>query len=480
MKRLMQNKFLCFFMWLMLVSSLVGPIHHAYAGETEFRVPEGQRQLFLDDHGIAKLENLKRTMHRPQKHGAVVRSPNPAQTIQTRTAPVWDPMSKLFKFWVLGIDSLFWQSKDGIHWTPGPKPNMRIDMAVYDPNPSRRFKAPLLNTGFAASPDGVTWTKLDVTKIQSSDEGNFSYDPQHELFIHTVKRGGPHGRAVAIATSHDFKTWKEFGVVFHTDKLDQELGVKNIKARRADEMLQQTAHDDPKTHNVDVYNMGVFHYEGLYIGMPALYHATGPVPNYPNTVGFHLIQLVCSRNLQTWLRLGDRRTFIGPSRLDSGAYDLTQILPPSAPVVREDELWFYYTGLKYRGTFNYVGKYPNGKYVPNRVRGRDLGAVCLAVLRRDGFISLDANKKEGQLSTQAFTVSAGKLFVNIDAHGGEMTVEVLDEHGKVVATSTPMTADHRRTEVTWDQGNIADLKGKVVSLRFTFRNASLYSYWVDD
>ncbi len=59
MKRLMQNKLLCFFLWLMLVSSLVGPIHHAHAGETEFRVPEGQRQLFLDDHGIAKLENLK-------------------------------------------------------------------------------------------------------------------------------------------------------------------------------------------------------------------------------------------------------------------------------------------------------------------------------------------------------------------------------------------------------------------------------------
>ena len=59
--------------------------------------------------------------------------------------------------------------------------------------------------------------------------------------------------------------------------------------------------------------MGVFHYEGVYIGMPALYHATGPIPNYPNTEGFHLVQLACSRDLKVWHRLGDRQAFLGPS-----------------------------------------------------------------------------------------------------------------------------------------------------------------------
>ena len=42
-----------------------------------------------------------------------------------------------------------------------------------------------------------------------------------------------------------------------------------------------------------------------------------------------------------------------------------QILPPSAPVVHGDELWFYYTGIKYR-------KLPKGVT-------SDLGAICLAV-----------------------------------------------------------------------------------------------------
>src|SRR5262245_5079840 len=76
-----------------------------------FSVPAGQRQLFLDDYGIESIENLRRTLHRPEKRGAVIRSPNPRQTIQTRTAPVWDPDAQRFKFWVLGIDDGFWQSR---------------------------------------------------------------------------------------------------------------------------------------------------------------------------------------------------------------------------------------------------------------------------------------------------------------------------------------------------------------------------------
>ena len=113
---------------------------------------------------------------------------------------------------------------------------------------------------------------------------------------------------------------------------------------------------DPARCIVDVYNLGVFRYEGLYIGFPAMFHRTG-------RTGFHLVQLVCSRDLKTWKRLGDRKTFIGPSRLGSGAYDLTQIIGPSRAVERGDELWFYYTALKYRS----VPKDPDP----------DTGAICL-------------------------------------------------------------------------------------------------------
>ncbi len=437
------------------------------AADSAFEVPAGQRQLFLDDHGIARIEGL--------------RSPDPKKTIQTRTAPVWDPEAGLYKLWVLTIDENLWQSRDGLHWTPGPKMNTRISMAVYDPGESdaaRRFKAPLLNRGFAVSPDGVTWTSLDLPKIQSSDEGNFSLDAENGLFIHTVKRGGRFGRSVALATSRDFKTWKDYGVVFQADERDQELGRERIKARMADPSFNRPPYDDPAVYNVDVYNMGVFRYEGLYIGMPALYHATGPVPNYPNTVGFHLVQLAWSRDLKEWKRPAGRQPFIGPSRLNSGAYDLTQILPPSAPVIHGDELWFYYTGLKWRGSFTYEGKFPDGRYIPVRGKDRDGGAVCLAVLRRDGFVSLDADDKTGTIETQPFEVTAANLHANVDVFDGELQIEVLNQDGQAVAVSKAVKGDHPRIAINWQRGSLADFKGQTVSLRFKVRNGSLFSYWL--
>ena len=185
-----------------------------------------------------------------------------------------------------------WQSKDGLHWTPGSKINIRITLAAYDPldlDPACWFKSPLLNLGFAVSPDSVTWKELDLLKVQSFDEGNFSFDVDRGLFIHTVKRRGKYGRAVALGTSKDFEVWDDHGLVFQSDDEDQEHGKRNIERRMADATLQQNFYNDPEIYHVDVYNMGVFCYEGLYIGMPAMYHAVGSIPNYPNTDGFHLI-----------------------------------------------------------------------------------------------------------------------------------------------------------------------------------------------
>ena len=449
--------------------------------EPSHRVVPGVRQLFLDDLGIAQRRGLARTMHRPRKRGAVIRSPNPKQTVQTRTAPVWDPAAKRYKLWVIGIDQNLWESSDGLHWIPGRPTNTRIMMAVYDaldPDPSRRFKAPLLNRGFAVSADGIHWENLDLAKIRSFDEGNFSYAPTHGLFVHTVKRRGTYGRALALASSRNFVDWVDLGVVFQSDDRDQSLGRQHIDARFADDGLSHPPYRDPSVYNVDVYNMGVFHYEGLYLGIPAMYHATGPVPNYPNTVGFHLLQLAFSRDLKLWQRLGDRSTWLGPSRRDSGAYDMTQILPPSAPVVRGDELWFYYTGLKWRGSFTYEGTFPNGKMIPVRGKDRDSGAICLAVLRRDGFISLDAGDSPGVLETEPFVLTGQHLHLNTDAHDGEIQATLLNSSGQLLATSETLTGDHPRARIDWREGTPAAHLGERVTLRLTLRSASLYAYWL--
>lgn len=459
-------------------------------------IPAGQRQLFLDDEVIDTISNLTRTLHQPVKRGAVIRSVNPRQTIQTRTAPVWDPGTKQYKLWVLSTDQPLRVSDDGLHWTAGPAPDQRIDHVVYDPHdadPSRRFKAALLNEGFAVSPDGVRWSKLDVPAIPSSDEGNFSYDPQTRLFIHTVKRSGPFGRSVAIATSVDFKSWRDFGIVFQTDELDQERGRQVIANRFANRSLKRPEYDTPAYYSVQIYNMGVFSYEGLYIGLPSVYHHTGKVPpgwtgfdklrlspamrdavgKYGDYTGFYQIQMATSRDLIHWHRTADRQPFLEASPLGAGAYDIQTIIGPSAPVVRDDELWFYYTGVK-NYAFVESGNEPGfDDYFP------DKGAVCLAVLRRDGFVSLDAGDTTGTLQTKRFQFEGRTFHLNANALKGSIEVELLDSHGATLCLSEPLVTDQPRAVIQWKENPQDSWRGKVVSLRFKLRYAQLYSFWCE-
>ena len=480
----------------------------------------GERQLFLDDVGVATIENLTRTMHSPTKRGAVIRPTPPDETsLQTRSAPAWDPEAKVYKLWLLASrtngtsGTAYVESKDGLHWskpilrqkevggslennlvTPDPArdwPGNAIENVVYDPDDAdaaRRFK------GFAhcfdrepmVSPDGIHWTLLDVPKLKSADESNLSYDSQARTFIATLKTSGPHGRAHAITTSQDFEHWTEPVLTFHADDLDQEMGQKNIAARFADPTLQQPSHNIPETYNVDIYNVSVFRYEGRYIAMPSFYHQTGKVPgDWPgfddlrippdmlegyrqsgDWSGFHDVQLMCSRDLKTWERLGERKPFIGSSKLGSGAYDLACVLPPSSPIVRGDELWFYYTG-----GMNYGLSLNKGV-------DADAFAVCLAVLRRDGFISLDAGDAIGTITTAPFTLPGGALWVNVDAYGGELRAEVLGSDGEVLSVSEAIAGDHPRVELRWGRGELERLQGKVVRLRFTLRKGAFYSYWI--
>ena len=182
--------------------------------------------------------------------------------------------------------------------------------------------------------------------------------------------------------------------------------------------------------------------------------------------GVHVVQVTCSRDLKNWERVGDRKPFLSPSRLGSGAYDTQCVTSPYQPVVRGDELWFYYMGMTYYGHFIEEKK--------------GIGAGCLAVLRRDGFVSLDSLVGPGKVTTMPFyaPAKASHLCVNANAPHGTLDIEILDGEGKIVARSETISGNQPDKAVRWDDGNISDWVGREISLRFNLNKGSLYSYWL--
>jgi hypothetical protein len=110
--------------------------------------------------------------------------------------------------------------------------------------------------------------------------------------------------------------------------------------------------------------------------------------------------------------------------------------------------------------------------------------VGLAKLRRDGFVSMDAKDKAGSLTTIPITFNGSYPFVNVDAEGGELRMEVLDADHKVIAPYSldncfPIKTDTTHAQVKWKGGaDLSNLKGKTVQFRFQLSQGQLYSFWV--
>lgn len=111
-------------------------------------------------------------------------------------------------------------------------------------------------------------------------------------------------------------------------------------------------------------------------------------------------------------------------------------------------------------------------------------AMCLATLRKDGFVSLTAGQRVGELVTKPFVASGDQLLLNVDVQdGGEVRVEILDDgerpiHGFELSRSIRLTGRSIQQAVDWrGEANWSQLAGRKVHLRIQLRNADLYAHW---
>ncbi|MBM4005035.1 MAG: hypothetical protein FJ295_17400 [Planctomycetes bacterium] len=525
-------------MAVLRILSLGMLITQVVTAQPTLSVSVGERQLFLDDHGVAQISGLTRTMHQPTKRGPVLKPdvPSDGSLLELRSAPQWDQEQQVYKMFYCAmpmddhrlIGMALAISKDGLHWDKpnlgqqieirGSTNNNRIAVehkpgvrdtfflnVVYDPDDpdaDGRFKA-LYGDEYRipiVSRDGISWNKLAVPRIASQDESSLVYDRKQRRFLAWLKTDNKYGRAHSLSISTDFRTWSSPQLSFGADDEDQPLALRFICDRIRDRGLSRPVYVDddpalgkpvrpgPRTWLADCYYIGVFPYETLYIGFPTMFFPTGVDHNGNNCDGFDLIQLACTRDLLTWTRLGDRQPFIPPGRIDDGlvgVWDRMQMFA-TTPIVRDDELWIYYSALKWRDdpyAFNSDRSRRDPKSLSAEERAdqaEGMGAICLATLRRDGFVSLDAAETPGTITTKPFPWPGGRLMANVATRDlGELRVDVVNAEDTVIATSHPLKGDQPRGEFRWKQEPPESLRGQPVSLRFTLRESSFYAWWTD-
>jgi len=452
------------------------------------------RQLFVDDFLIEKT-TLKRTHHLAEYHKdtPVLRPDQPWESwgrgpmAMPFSDGVWfDPKDNLYKMWYYGGHgggtTCYATSKDGVHWDKpkldvvpdtnivykGARDSGTVWLDYETKDPEQRFKMMLYTGGkvmMFRSPDGIHWTKV-ADGSKTGDRSTFFYNPFRQRWVYSIRSGSKFGRSREYWETTDF-----FGF---NDQVRQKGEVVNwITADSAD-----PKRDDLNTRP-QLYNLDCVAYESLMIGLFSVWR--GDYRSKPQNEKWAELQklgrpkqnCVCigySRDGFHWDR-PDRRPFC-PTSEKPGDWNWGNMQSMSdCCLVVGDKLYFYVSGRA-------------GKSFPGCTNTDAGGSTGLAILRRDGFASMDAGADEGVLTTRPVRFSGKYLFVNVDAKQGQLQAEVLDEQDQVIqpftrANCAAVSDDKTLLPVTWNgAADLLALSGKPVKFRFHLRNGSLYSFWV--
>jgi hypothetical protein len=454
------------------------------------------RRLFLDASVVEEQQGLSRVFHPLERHpgNPVLKQDQPWEAGRAVSGPyvygaVMQQEGKLRLWYQLinqGNHIGYAESTDGLHWTKpslgliefnGSRQNNLVVSAAdraatggechnpsvlhcpWEADAGRRFAM----FGFdgrsgharvAFSPDGLRWRYAPESEAKglftSSDVVNFFWDPYQRRYGATWKTSNRRGRAAGIAWSSDALTWTKpvAGSVFGADDLDPDA--------------------------TQVYGMPVFPYQGMYLGLPWIYHAryfkdgsysVEKMYEAQKDSPRHIdVQLAWSWNGINWTRPPERAPLLACGA--AGQFDAGMVFTARAPVVRGDQLHLYYGGCD---------------LVHDEKRTK--AAIGLATLRLDGFCSLRAGELEGWFITRRETLQSPAVIINGKAApGGFITAEILDRQNRPVpgferSNCLPFTGDAVRHELRW-KTQMLPAAGAAAAHKFRFwlRRAEIFSF----
>ena len=444
-----------------------------------------KRELFVDHHLIDKLDGVSLQMHHPHDEGPVLYYDKPWEGAFSMGSTIIKD-NDIYRFYYLGRPSVelekdgatpeqvfcYAQSHDGIHWE---KPDLKIyeyhgsldnnilmkeHLSLFvdtKPNtpPEQRYKGffTIQEKGLYAyiSSDGIHWKKLQEEPLITKgafDGGNIPFWSESEqcyvCYFRTWSGGNFVGfRTISRSTSPDFLHWTE--------------------------PVAMTFGDTPMEHLYTNQTAPYFRAPHIYINIGARFmdkrrvvteEQAGELNVHPEYYGdCSDAYLASSRGGNVYDRTF-MESFIRPgigmenwvSRTNYPALNVVQTGPAEMSV------------------------YVNSNYAQPTAHLRRYS------LRLDGFASLAAPYKGGEVITKFFTFSGSELEINYSTSAaGEIRFEIQDENsqpvpGFTLEDSQTIIGNEIARIVRWNSDkNLKELAGKKVRLRIVMKDADLYS-----
>lgn len=437
---------------------------------------DGRWELFVDDHLIDNMEgDIALHLHRPVAREVVLIHDEPWEGNTSGYHTVFQD-GPLYRMYYRGWDhdsktqkqihkavTCYAESKDGIKWQ---KPNLGLfefngskanniilkEFATHnftpfkDTNPAcppeARYKAVARGEDeghkqlFAyQSPDAIRWKMTQKAPIIT--EGAF--DSQNLVFYDTLRN--------------------EYRAYFR----DFRNGVRDIKTATSQDFLNWTKPawltygDAPKEHLYTNQIQPYYRSPHIFAGFPTRY-----IPDRGSlTEGLFMT----SRDTLNFRRWGE--AIIPPGRNSDKWHN------------RSNYIWLgiVETLSDLPGAGKELSVYSNEAYYEGRgVKTRRY------TYRIDGFVSLRASLKGGEVTTKPLTFRGNTLFVNFSTSAaGSIKIEIQDESGKpipnfTIADSPEIYGDKIQHPVKFKSPNLAKLAAKPIRLRFQLKDADLYAF----
>lgn len=473
------------------------------------------RQLFVDSFLISST-TLESVYHTPTYYrGNPVLEPTEKWELTTEGAPYASPFSDgiwyddregIFKMWYLAgagmmhrqsaqtFYTCYAESADGKAWrkvplgvVPGTNvvDTCRRDASTVwldrgETDPSRRWKMFLIRSkpnadkrakGYAwqltlkYSPDGRRWSRGVAQSGYMEDRSTAFYNPFTRKWAASMRGATPVSfRSRYYAEHSDPET-----LVSLLHPVNWDTGEKYIRFWFAPDD-KELRHEKYPEVEPGIYNFDCIAYESIMLGQYSAW--SGPENSVCKRDGIqkrNVIELGYSRDGFHFSR-PSHKPFMNVDETE-GAWNWGNMQSVNGtPLIVGDSLYFYASGRRL-----------------NKIMWDSYTSTGLATLRRDGFVSMHAGKKEGWLVTERLTFDGKYLFVNADAgtRKSSLAVELLDADGNVVpgysrADSIVMrAADSTKRMITWKRhADVAALAGQTVRMKFYLTNAHLYAFWV--